>query len=248
MIYTEKIIISGNILEHYQYPRSMFKDYKVIKKKKPKQEPEQLQIDFSIKNISKGKRNDNIARTRTKIKRLVNSNQDFDKFVTLTFAENLQDIKIANRHFNKFIMRLKYQYFDFKYISIIEFQKRGAVHYHFLSNLPHVKNSILSDIWGHGFVKINKITHVTNLGAYICKYLGKDGNNEKMFRKKKYFYSKNLEQPDKFFDYKAIQNLKDFYGLSSLKPTYKNTFNNKYTGDVEYRQFDLRNCDSLNKK
>jgi len=149
----------------------MFKDYKVIKKKKPKQEPEQLKIDFSIPDVFIGKRNDNIARTRTTIKRLVNSNQDFDKFVTLTFAENLQDIKIANRHFNKFIMRLKYQYLNLRYLSIIEFQKRGAIHYHFLCNLPHVKNSILSDIWGHGFVKINKIKHVTNLGAYICKYL-----------------------------------------------------------------------------
>lgn len=241
MIYTEKIILSGNILEYYQYSRPLFKDYKIIKKEKPKQEPVQLELDFSIPTPSNGKRDDNIVRTQTQIRRLVNSNQDFTKFVTLTFAENLQDIKIANRHFNKFIMRLKYQYFDLKYLAIIEFQKRGAVHYHFLCNLPYVKNYKLSEIWGNGFVKINKIKNVTNLGAYVCKYLRKDMNNKKMFRKKKYFFSKNLEQPDKIFDRKEVQRLKDFYKLSSMQPVFKAIFDNKYTGEVQYSQFNLKN-------
>ena len=34
MIYTEKIILSGDILEHYAYSQALFKDYKVIKKEK----------------------------------------------------------------------------------------------------------------------------------------------------------------------------------------------------------------------
>ena len=244
MIYTEKMIISGNILEYYQYSKALFKDYKVIKKAKLPYEPKQLELDFSIPEIVVGKRNDNIARTRTQIRRLVNSNQDFDKFVTLTFTENLQDIKIANRHFNKFIMRLKYQYSDLKYISIIEFQKRGAIHYHFLCNLPYIENQTLRDIWTFGHVKINKIKNVTNIGAYVCKYLSKDGNNKKMFRKKKYFCSKNLEQPDKIFDSKIIQELSDFYKLSFAQPTYKANFTNEYTGDVAYRQFDLKNLNA----
>jgi hypothetical protein len=90
-------------------------------------------------------------------------------------------------------------------------------------------------------VKINKIKHITNLGAYVCKYLSKDGNNKKMFGKKKFFHSKNLEQPSKFFDRNDIQNLKDFYHLSSSKPTFISSFNNKYTGDVKYRQFSIKN-------
>jgi hypothetical protein len=241
MIYTEKIIISGNILEYYQYSKPLFKDYKVIKKAKLPHEPQQLEIDFSIPETIASKRNDNIARTRTQIRRLVNSNQDFTKFVTLTFAENLQDIKTANRHFNKFIMRLSYRYSDLKYLAIIEFQKRGAIHYHFLCNLPYIENQTLRDIWTFGHVKINKIKNVTNLGAYVCKYLSKDGNNEKMFRKKKYFCSKNLEQPEKIFDNKIIQELKNFYNLSTMQPTYKTIFSNKYIDEVKYSQFDLKN-------
>lgn len=241
MIYTEKIIISGNILEYYQYSKPLFREFKKIKKEKLPCEPKQLELDFSIPETVADKRDDNIARTRTNIRRLVNSNQDFDKFVTLTFKENMQDIKIANRHFNKFIMRISYRYPDLKYLAIIEFQKRGAVHYHFLCNLPHIKNSTLADIWGHGFVKINKIKNVTNLGAYVCKYLNKDGNNAKMFHKKKYFYSKNLEQPDKIFDSKIIQELKKLYSLSSAKPTFQSTFSNEYLKEVIYKQFNLKN-------
>lgn len=235
------MIISGNILEYYQYSKPLFKDYKVIKKAKLPYEPKQLEIDFSIPETIASKRNDNIARTRTQIRRLVNSNQDFTKFVTLTFAENLQDIKIANRHFNKFIMRLSYRYYDLKYLAIIEFQKRGAIHYHFLCNLPYIENQTLRDIWTFGHVKINKIKNVTNLGAYVCKYLSKDGNNKKMFRKKKYFCSKNLEQPEKIFDSKVIQELKNFYNLSTTQPTYKTIFSNKYIDEVKYSQFDLKN-------
>lgn len=240
MIYTEKIIISGDILEYYQYSKPLFREFKKIKKEKLPCEPKQLELDFSIPDTIIGKRDDNIARTRTNIGRLVNSNQDFDKFVTLTFRENMQDIKIANRHFNKFIMRISYRYPDLKYLAIIEFQKRGAVHYHFLCNLPHIKNSILSDIWGHGFVKINKIKNVSNLGAYVCKYLSKDGNNKKMFRKKKYFCSKNLEQPSKFFESKIIQELKNLYSLSSAKPTFQSTFSNDYLKEVIYKQFSIK--------
>jgi len=193
-----------------------------------------------LPDIVIGKREDNISRARTKIRRLVNSNPDFSKFITLTFAENLQDIKIANRHFNKFIMRLKYQYPNLKYLSVIEFQKRGAIHYHFVCNLPRVENFLLRKIWKHGFVKINKIKKGSNLGAYVCKYLRKDMCNKKMFRKKKYFFSKNLEQPIKIFDSKTIKELSDFYNLSSAEPVYKTTFSNKYTGEVEYKQFSLK--------
>jgi len=63
-----------------------------------------------------------------------------------------------------------------------------------------------------------------------------------MFKQKKYFCSKNLEQPNKFFNHKDIQNLKDFYSLSTVQPTYKSTFNNEFIGDVEYSQFSLKNC------
>lgn len=236
MYYTEKIVMSGKFLEYYRYSKALSKGFK---KEKPKSKLKQLEIDFSLPDIVIGKRDDNISRTRTRIKRLVNSNLDLNKFVTLTFADNLKDIKTANRHFTNFIKKLKNKFSYLKYLAIIEFQKRGAVHYHFLCNLEYLPNAKLKEIWGHGFVRINKIKDVSNLGAYVCKYLNKDAGNKKMFGQKKYFYSKNLEEPQEFFNQKTINQLSDFYNLSELKPDYKSTFSNIYIGEVEYRQFSI---------
>ncbi|MGM9458151.1 rolling circle replication-associated protein, partial [Lacticaseibacillus rhamnosus] len=74
------------------------------------------------------------------VRRLVLANFDAgSKFVTFTFAENVKDIDQANREWKKFVQRLRRRYGDFKYLSVIEFQKRGAVHYHMISDLPYVK-------------------------------------------------------------------------------------------------------------
>ena len=68
-------------------------------------------------------------------------------------------------------MRLNYKLNQkIKYLAVIEFQERGAVHYHVLSDIPYIPQKELQDIWGHGFVYINAVKHVDNIGAYIVKY------------------------------------------------------------------------------
>ncbi len=141
---------------------------------------------------------------RWEISRLINMNYDNQtKFFTLTFSENLCDVGRANQLFTKFIKRLKYHIDNefggalLKYIATWERQKRGAIHYHLvLFNFPYIKKSILADIWGHGFVKINKITNIEvgRIGQYVSKYFAKE-LNLKESKKKAFFKSKNLEQP-----------------------------------------------------
>lgn len=54
----------------------------------------------------------------------------------------------------------------------------------------------LTTIWGHGFVKINKIDvdSIENRGRYISKYLDKD-LDMKEHKKKAFFKSRNLKVP-----------------------------------------------------
>jgi hypothetical protein len=59
-------------------------------------------------------------------------------FTTLTFRENLHNIKEANYEFLKFIKRVKYKFGDFKYLAVIEFQDRGAIHYHMISDFRYI--------------------------------------------------------------------------------------------------------------
>lgn len=243
MYYYEKIIIAGNFLELYTYEKSLKRDFTRKKRKKPTKE--QLTLDYSVKEDNESKqlikRKDSISRTRTSIRRIINSNQDLTKFYTLTFKENMQDIDIANRHFNKFIMRMNYHYGEFKYISIIEFQQRGAVHYHFLCNLPFIKAEKIEKIWGNGFIKIRRIKKVTNLGAYVCKYLRKDMEDERLFNKKKFFCSKNIEKPIEIYNHEVVDNLVSMYELKSKKPEWENDFENKYIGKVKHKIFKI-NC------
>jgi len=246
MQYCQKLVSYGKFIEIYTYEKPQKKDYKKIltldQIKKalgmPTASSDSVQLDC-FRELAKTncRARFSLQRTRTKIRRLINANPDFDKFLTLTFAENLQDIKIANRQFSLFIERLNYVYPNTKHLAVIEFQKRGAVHYHMLSNLGYVNASKISDIWKNGFVKINKIKNVDNVGAYVCKYLQKEVFEGKMKNKKKYFTSRNLDKPVEIFDSNEIKKIADFYGLSSVQPVYKSEFDSIYTGGVKYIQY-----------
>lgn len=239
VFYSQKLIISGGYFELYDYEITQRRDF--TRKKKLISEKEDDDIEVGEKGNSEGtKRTDSIHRTRTEIRRLVNSNTDFSKFYTLTFKENLGEVTVANKRFNKFIMRMEYRYGKFIYLAVIEFQRRGAVHYHFLCNLPFIIAKEIEKIWGHGFIKIRRIKHVTNLGAYFCKYLHKDMTDKRLFRKKKYFCSENIERPMEVYDKRVIEKLLTQYDLHERKPDYEASFTNEYTGKVEYKQFRVK--------
>ncbi|MGG5329741.1 rolling circle replication-associated protein [Enterococcus sp. AZ163] len=140
---------------------------------------------------------------RFEIARLIDMNFDKQtKFLTLTFKENIQDIDDANNEFKKFIKRLNYQTYHtkkakLKYLATWEKQQRGAIHYHIiLFTFPYMPFEQLSEVWGHGFVTINKIDvdSIENRGRYVSKYFDKD-LELKEHKKKAFFKSRNLKEP-----------------------------------------------------
>ncbi|QOT01476.1 protein Rep (plasmid) [Brevibacterium sp. JNUCC-42] len=135
-------------------------------------------------------------RARREVINLVNANFNrHSKFVTLTYAENMKDVEEARKHFDVFIKRMRRKYGGFKYIVVMEFQERGAVHYHMMSDLPYVPKKTLGEIWGRGYVKINAIDHVDNVGAYLSKYMTKAEADIRMIQKKCYTTSRNMIKP-----------------------------------------------------
>lgn len=141
--------------------------------------------------------------TRWDIARLIDCNFDGrTKFLTLTFKENIKDIDVSNTEFTNFIRRLNYNLYGtkksvLKYIAVWEKQKRGAIHYHIiLFDIPFIKTKKIEEIWGNGFIKINKIDvdSKENRGRYISKYFSKSVD-EKDYKKKSFFKSRNLKKP-----------------------------------------------------
>ena len=131
---------------------------------------------------------------------------------------------------------MNYKYPDFEYLAVPEFQKRGAVHYHLLCDLPFVEVAELQEAWGQGFVKINKIDNVNNVGAYVSKYLGKE-MDERSFGKKKFFCSRNLKKPVELIKYPAIDFFESY--VSELTPIFEKIFYSDYAGKIEYSAYTL---------
>lgn len=244
---SQKIIISGDFIEHYEYEKPYWVGWPTerrfgnnFKRSKTLSEQESL-------------REDNVRRTRIKIRRLVNTNQDLVKFMTLTYNRSVPDLTTSNLIFRKFIKRLKRLYPDFKYLCVPEFQKDvdfmgnvklggGSVHYHLLCNLPFIEKKELEGIWGNGFAFIRKVDSIDNLGAYVCKYLGKANFDKRYFKKNKFFYSQNLLRPLVVDNLEQIisiiQNL-PINTLNFCQKVFSAEFLTKFLGMIKYNQYKL---------
>lgn len=232
--YDKKIIISGDIIEVYSYSLPVLEGYKDVKKKTKGRQKKASEID---KEINREKVLNRAARD---LRRIINTNiNDKSKFVTLTFADNVCDLKTANYEFKKFRQRLEY-FLDkrIKYSVVVEFQKRGAVHFHTIFfNIPYIKNSDLKKLWGNGFVKINKIDNVDNVGAYVCKYMSKDLADKRLEGNKCYFTSRNLNKPiilkEKDLVYSTVN------ALQGNNLVYENVFKNDFN-TTHYLQYNIK--------
>lgn len=251
-IYQTRYVISGDIVEQYSYEKNQF-------------------VGFEAKNKngknkgslnSEENRDKSLSRARKIVMRTINSNSDLNKFLTLTFEENVTDLDYANSEFKKWIKRVNYHCFKtkksvMKYVAVIEFQKRGAVHYHILCNLPYIDVNEFQKIWGHGFIKLNKIkgdkrrfgsSECDNVGAYVCKYMTKDNDDKRLVGRKSYLMSRNLNKPEVIYvDINEKDLLAQVYGFDDSITAYahksshlSSTYYNDYTGMVVYNQYNLK--------
>ena len=244
--YQIKLIRVGEYYQLYYYNRLKIKKDKNLEEIKKKIDNDFLikkdnYIDKPEKKIIEEK---NINRSKFQFQRLVRTNESkFKTFITLTFKENITDVKEANYQFKKWVIAIRRLKKDFLYIGVPEFQKRGAVHYHLLTNLdikenhniiiPQKDNKNCYDVkfWIYGFSSVFDVKNI-NVVGYMSKYMTKSCDN-RLFAHRRYFYSRNLEKPEEFyldtrkdFDFTLIADL-----LSNSNVTYENSYLDKF-GDV----------------
>lgn len=146
---------------------------------------------LSTGEIRKFKKNDDrlsnknsFRQTFKKLRYLINNNfcgLNNELFITLTYAENMQDTDKLYRDLDKFMKRLRYKYKEIskiEYLTVVEPQNRGAWHAHILIKFIdldkiYIPNALISSIWGLGFVNVQSISkmNIDNLGAYLTAYL-----------------------------------------------------------------------------
>lgn len=199
-----KIKMCGNMVHCYEFQKPFRLGKRPLRAKKYRREP--------VQYTEKEKRNMSLRRARTKLSDYINTNCWAWKnergrnirpvFLTLTFAENMTDIEKANYELTKFFRRFNYEFFETKesvakYAWVMEFQKRGAIHYHIvIFNLPFAKRIIdrMERIWPAGFFQV-KAVRTSDVGRYICKYMSKDFYKKGIKGKKSYAISRGLKKP-----------------------------------------------------
>lgn len=250
---TKKIIQSGDIIEIYDYSDGYLKGFTNNKVDTGRKE------DYKSENYAEH-RKQALSRAKRNLRRLINSNvgqygKEFTaKFLTLTFKDNISDLTIANYEFEKFIKRVNYNVFkskkaNLKYTAVIEYQERGAIHYHIIIyNMPYVHWDKLLDLWDRdykGGIWINKIESIDNVGAYVSEYLGDsekgqghDVKDDRLEGRKSYFSSRGLFKPIEITDKKIVEQVSTALPSHTLK--YSAEFSNEYLGDISYKQYNLK--------
>lgn len=121
----------------------------------------------------------NVAKSLKRLRDLINANvTDVTKcrWLTFTYAENMKDTKKLRYDSENCIKRLRKTFGHFEYITAAEPQGRGAWHLHsifiFRDKAPFMHNETVAQCWKKGFVYVNSLDDVDNVGAYLTAYLG----------------------------------------------------------------------------
>lgn len=130
------------------------------------------------------------------------------KWVTLTYKENMTNLKELNKDWGNFCRKAHRKWGKFEYIKVKEPQARGAWHLHvimiFEGKAPYIANDELNKVWGNGFVKVKNMTDGTDFGLYFtasvrdmpldeAKQAGIDIDPQKLSDNKKYVKGARLE-------------------------------------------------------
>jgi hypothetical protein len=115
----------------------------------------------------------------------------------------------------------------------------GVIHYHVLFyDLPYVPHEKLTGIWGRGFVWINAVDDVDNLGVYMVEgYMGKEMEDERLNGQKHYWSSRGLAKPLVMY---GREDLSVKLGIEGREPVYRKSFVSDYVGVVDYEQYNLK--------
>ncbi|MFA5360190.1 MAG: hypothetical protein WC349_04520 [Patescibacteria group bacterium] len=235
-----KLVKSGCLLEIYKFGKDIIlgqKPKRIRDKEElenlisyPKMEPNHEEVLKS--SARRAKRNIKRLIYANSFKWLKKNNKPYQPItLTLTFKDNIINLKAANYEFTKFIRRLNYEtnriegkklkQSNLKYLAVFEQQERGAIHYHMIFfNLPYIENIYdkLRDIWGQGrimvggkrkFEKIRNQLKLKKIIDYFIKYILKSIMENNFPNQKKYIASKGLLKPQtQYFEevIKIVQN------------------------------------------
>jgi len=235
-----KVIKSGDIIEVYNYERSISQKIKSGRRKSFKQR--------DSRPLSS--RPDNIRRRCKSFTRLVQSNligSTSPALFTFTVSE-VVGIKWGYEYLAQFWRRLRSN--DIKierYISVPEFQKRGAVHFHIMvwglnEYVDQERNTRqIQNLWQRGFVDCMQTDGDAKLAGYMAKYMRKSMFDRRLVGQKAYTASRSALRPMSFSGTGAYNYSVELFGvdLSTVLPLQEKVFDTQWMGKGRYRLYKI---------
>lgn len=247
----KRLIVSGNILELYEYEIPFL--YNTVGR-----------TSVAMRDAARPRRADNLMNTRQEIRRLVECNyKEYGYqpvFLTFTYEQNETDLGRAWRDFTGFIERLNDAHQKkYKYLSVVEFQKRGAVHFHCiffnmdldieraercpahscmafrLGACPHGPFRHLAILWRRGFVDIERVRSAKAVGPYVSSYLDKTASDSRLIGQKAFSTSRGLIRPR---EYRSEVDIDKILTKYMLKETHVAVYESSHYKTVKYTQYE----------
>lgn len=253
------LIASGEEIEVYQYDGDL-----PIYGRGSKRGKRDTKSFVGMSDISKGgknadeqvkskkvrsERNSRIAARN--FRRLVSSNlgrAENPILATFTYRENMGDLRQGRADWNAFARRAFGVFGEgFKYITVAEFQLRGAVHFHALlwGIAPSIvagerSTRLVASLWGKGFVDLAVTNGSDKLATYLAKYLSKTYTDPRLFGMKAYIASRNVKRP--YIDRGAILSSywyteRDGIDLSTAICVHQHEYDTQFYGRAIYKRF-----------
>ena len=224
--YQTKIVITDKCIRYYTYSKPILTGYEVKRESYEKRHEGEKEL-FSL------------YRARDNLIKTIDSNcNEYSKFITLTFKENIIDRDLALTYFKIFKKNFKKKFgYDLKYAGAMERQfKRkekynlpdGVWHFHLVCfNSKKLDFKILKECWSYGSVDIKKVDSPGNVSIYIAKYLTQDNV---AINKKAILKSRNLKSPTEV-------------NSSDLIIPQQFTYHNHYVGYLQGKKEDINKVD-----
>jgi hypothetical protein len=208
-VQVDKMLISGARIERYTGFVEVFDG------RRPKQPGNHLLTPESNVWLKATSVERSARRANSNIRRIVYSNvgryKDKNgitiptKFLTLTFAQHITNISEANKYFKRFIQSINREFEDvlvqrIQYCNIVEFTKKGRVHFHTgLFNFPFV-HKVFSRIrkhWPDRFTLQTWRTDVNGqqLVGYLTKYVTKQKFDNRFLNQHRFSASRDIFKP-----------------------------------------------------
>ncbi len=173
----------------------------------------------------------------------INFKENCSCFVTLTFADETISIKKATDMFEKFTKNMRKIYFNFKYVTTVEFQDKGKIHYHLICNIPDEEDALDSVLnnWNSREINVQIVYDIKGLAIYMTKEFLEQNRISPLFGKRGYKTSHDL---DKQFNFNSWSMGKEKFealknALITGEPKGVTSMYHECAGDIVYSTHEL---------